>query len=155
MSNPCKISPVLKKSVRKLCFQSYHNHSKGCPNWNNSDLCPPKAPLLGAVIDLRKSVWLAYNAFDFGAHVACMREKYPEWSDRQVECCLYWQGTARKQLRVRVATFLDGVTSKHHILYRPEACGVDITATMAAIGIEMEWPPKTVAYQVALIGTPV
>lgn len=39
-------------------------------------------------------------------------------------------------------------------IYVPEACGVDVTATMKLIGIDLEWPPVNVAYQVALVGTP-
>jgi len=31
---------------------------------------------------------------------------------------------------------------------------VDVTATMASLGIKLEWPPVKVAYQVALVGTP-
>ena len=34
----------------------------------------------------------------------------------------------------------------------PEAAGVNVTATMASIDIDLEWPPVTVAYQVALAG---
>jgi hypothetical protein len=36
----------------------------------------------------------------------------------------------------------------------PEACGVDVTATMASIGVALEWPPVSTAYQVALVGSP-
>jgi hypothetical protein len=32
----------------------------------------------------------------------------------------------------------------------PEAHGLNVTATMKSIGIELEWPPKTVTYQIAL-----
>jgi hypothetical protein len=34
----------------------------------------------------------------------------------------------------------------------PEAMGVVVTETMANVGIKLEWPPKTVTYQVALAG---
>jgi predicted metal-binding protein len=154
------VIPVLDKSVRSLCVKPYPNHPKGCPNWNKKEGCPPKAKLLGDIFDLAKSVYLVYNRFDFGSHVERMRERHPEWSQRQVECCLYWQGTARKQLRAQVEEFLVEayntqplhVFSQLHQLHCPEACGVDITATMKSIGIDMEWPPKTVTYQVALVG---
>jgi hypothetical protein len=80
-----------------------------------------------------------------------MKAKHPTWSQRQLECCLYWQGKARKQLRLRVEAFLKNNGSKA-VLYCPEACGVDITETMRSIGVELEWPPKIYTYQVALIG---
>jgi hypothetical protein len=34
----------------------------------------------------------------------------------------------------------------------PEAMGVDITSTMSSIGIELEWPPKNITYQVSIAG---
>jgi len=153
-SEVVQVVPVIDKSMRVLCKLAYPNHPKGCPNWNKKDTCPPKAPLLESVIILSEPVYLAYNAFDFGGHVKRMKDKHPNWSDRQTECCLYWQGTARKQLRQRVESFLADFPYPQclEVLYCPEACGVNITATMQSIGITMEWPPKTVAYQVALIG---
>jgi hypothetical protein len=111
--------------------------------------------MLGEILDLTRQVYAVYNAFDFGSHVARMRGKHPEWSNRQVECCLYWQGTARVQLREQVVAFFGTAAGRSMIgvvLDCPEACGVDVTATMRLIGIELEWPPKTVAYQVALVG---
>jgi hypothetical protein len=77
-----------------------------------------------------------------------MRDRHPDWS-RQVECCLYWQGTARKQLESEIQLFY---TQHPHFLATrcPEAMGVNITATMAGIGVELEWPPVTRTYQVAL-----
>ena len=54
---------------------------------------------------------------------------------------------------MRVESFLnaeDNLVS----LFCPEGCGVDLTATMATLGIRFEWPPVTRAFQVALVGTP-
>ena len=36
--------------------------------------------------------------------------------------------------------------------YRPEAGGVDVTATMKKIGVNLEWPPEHMVYLVALVG---
>ena len=76
---------------------------------------------------------------------------------RQLECCLYWQGTARKQLRQEITEF-----RKHHpafkaykVVERPEAMGLNVTATMASIGHELEWPPHHWVYKVAFAGWPV
>jgi hypothetical protein len=82
-----------------------------------------------------------------------MREKHPDWSERQLRCCLYWQGTARAALRRKIEAFLAGQPGLLAITC-PEACGVDVTATMSSLGIELEWPPVSVAYRVALVGTP-
>jgi hypothetical protein len=94
---------------------------------------------------------VVYNRFNFAAHVREMRRRHPEWSKRQTECCRYWQPTARKQLREELERFgCEGL----RVILAPEACGVNVTATMAAVGVELEWPPKKVACQVALVGTP-
>lgn len=83
-----------------------------------------------------------------------MKAIHPGWSQRQVECCLYWQGTARKQLRAEIDIFAFSITQYIiQILTRPEANGVNVTATMKTVGIELEWPPNKKAYQVALAGT--
>jgi hypothetical protein len=34
----------------------------------------------------------------------------------------------------------------------PEALGLNVTATMRMIGIDLEWPPREFTYQVALAG---
>jgi len=36
--------------------------------------------------------------------------------------------------------------------FSDEANGVNVTATMKKIGIELEWPPREYAYQVAVLG---
>ena len=155
-----QVIPVFDESVRKLCPESYPNHKDGCPNWNKRAICPPQAPLLGDTIDLSLAVWAVWNVFDFGGHVARMRKNHPDWSQRQLECCLYWQNTARKQLRGDISKLLSllerGLVAQRLVtLICPEGCGVNVTATMASIGIALEWPPKTVTYQVALVGMPV
>ncbi len=76
------------------------------------------------------------------------------WSERQLACCLYWQGTARKALRELLRWFLHRSGKGLCVIACPEAAGVNITATMKSIGVELEWPPRTVTYQVVLAGTP-
>lgn len=151
------VQPVCDPSViRSLCQKRYPGHPKGCPNFGKRLTCPPAARLLGEIIDLAKPVWAIWNAFEIGRHAARMQQRHPNWSDRQCYCCLYWQGTARKALKGHIRAFLN-----HHRGFRrkiitcPEACGCNVTATMKTIGIELEWPPRAIAYQVALVGTPV
>ena len=145
-------SLVIDKSVRGLCLKPYPGHPKGCPNFNKKDGCPPQAKMIGDIIDLDKPTYVIYNQYDFGKHLAKMRANNPNWSQRQLECCLYWQGSARKQLKEKIAK----VKSKYpqlEINMCPEACGVNITETMRSLGIELEWFPKNYAYQVAVAGT--
>ena len=148
------VAPVLDPAVRKACRLPYPGHPRGCPNWGKRADCPPRAALLPDVLDLSNPVYVAYTSFDLGAHVERMRARHPDWSDRKLRCCLYWQGTARKALWKKIEAFLEtrpGLLA----LTCPEACGVDVTASMALIGVKLDWPPMKLTYQVALIGTPV
>jgi len=142
---------IVDHSVRGLCPHPYPNHPKGCPNFNKNDRCPPRAPLIGAMLDLERETYVIWNIFDFAGHVLRMHSKHPDWTPRQLANCLYWQPTARKALRIEVDKFL----AKHsgmQAIYTPEAMGVNITETMRTIGIELEWPPRTVTYQIAVAG---
>jgi len=143
-----EVKPVVDYGVRALCARPYHGHPKGCPNYGKRACCPPCAPKIENTLDLSKPVFAIFNVFDFGSHVARMRAKHPNWTDRQCACCLYWQGTARKHLREKVAQ-VRGL----RIISTPEAQGVNLTATMRTAGIELEWPPVKMAYQIVLAGT--
>lgn len=83
-----------------------------------------------------------------------MREKHPQWSKRQIECCLYWQPKAKKELKGQVKMFLSDRPDKV-VVWIPERTGVNVTATMKSIGIELQWPPVTKTYQVVIAGTSV
>jgi len=150
------VKPVVDYSVRGLCTSAYPNHPKGCPNHGKSDRCPPAAPRIEDFMDLGQSVYLIWNRYPFGEHVRRMRVKHPEWSQRQLECCLYWQGTARKQLKSHAAAFALDISDKGLDRLRmtgcPEGMGVNMTATAAQAGIALEWPPRRFAHQLALAG---
>jgi hypothetical protein len=150
------VQPVIDYSVRGLCAKPYPRHPKGCPNHGRRETCPPAAPLFDVVYDLSRPVIAVWNVFDLEAHVAKMRAKHPGWSQAQLVNCLYWQGTARKQLRYMVSDAMvharvhggSGVTGETC----PEAMGVNVTATMRLLGVDLEWPPVTKTVQVALLG---
>lgn len=91
-----------------------------------------------------------WTTFPFGKHVTKMQFKHPEWSKRQLECCLYWQGTARKELRAEVGRFVLETSEKWLVFFIPEAHGVNVTATMAALGHSLEWPPVHMTHHVAI-----
>jgi predicted metal-binding protein len=146
-----QVVPVIDAKMRSLCKKPYPNHPKGCPNFGSKEGCPPDAKMFGQVFDLAQPVCAVVNRFDLGAHRERMRAKHPNWSQRQLDCCLYWQNTARNQLELRVDAFLldhPGYTAT----YCPEAMGVNVTATLAAVGVRLEWPPDKWAHHVALVG---
>lgn len=154
------VVPVVDAKVRGLCPRPYPLHPKGCPNFNHKDGCPPQAPMIGEVLNLSKPVWAIWNGFNFAGHVAKMREAHPDWSERQLACCLYWQPKARGMLRAEIRRFWEQVGDSQigdldvaRTVTCPEACGVNLTATMMSIGTVLEWPPKTTAYQIVLAGS--
>lgn len=147
------VNLIVDNRVRGFCRKPYPGHPKGCPNWNKRATCPPQAPKIQDVLDLSKPVYCLINSFDLGAHVSRMKERHPKWSMRQARCLLYWQGTARKQLRGHINAFLEE-HSDMVVLTCPEACGVDVGSTVKSLGIELDWPPQSTVYQIAVAGEP-
>jgi len=91
-------------------------------------------------------VGIRFNLLSWVTH---LRRKHPNWSERQLRCCLYWQGKVRKRLREECKkTQNDGQI----ILYNPEANGVDVFKTCETIGIELERNPKEFVWKIAIIG---
>lgn len=146
-----RVKPVINPEVRELCLTPYPGHPKGCPNYGQRSSCPPQAPMLGKILDLSLPIYAIWNVYSLEEHVVRMKAKHPDWSERQLYCCLYWQGRARKELKENIQRFLQ-VKPGCIVLTCPEACGVDVTATMKLIGIELDWPPREEAYQIALAG---
>ncbi len=148
-----RVIPVIDHSVRLLCLKTYYNHPRGCPNFNKKKGCPPGAPLFEDVFDLSKPVYAIFNKFDLRSHIYRMADRNPHWTEHQLRCVLYWQGKARKQLKEKIDLFMFEHQEVDVVETCPEAMGVNVTATMAVVGIILEWPPVRVAYQVALAGT--
>jgi predicted metal-binding protein len=161
-----RVNPVIDDRVRGLCTRPYPGAPRGCPNFGKKFGCPPHAPLFQNVFDLERPIYAVINIFDFEGHVARMKAKHPDWTDKQAGCSRYWQSTARKDHMEKIKEFLGehqeytvctawykGAPPMKRILYSaPEAMGIDVTKTLRNAGIELEWPPKTVARQVALAG---
>lgn len=152
MKGIIEVKPVIIRPVHSLCVRPYPDHDNGCPNYGKKKGCPPGVPMFDKFYDLSKPVYAIYNVFDFKGHVDRMKEKHPDWSKRQIECCLYWQGTARKELKERVEIFRRLTARRYVVNTVPEAMGVNVTETMKRVGVELEWPPVNVAYQIAMAG---
>jgi hypothetical protein len=133
----------------------YPGHPNGCPNFGKRAECPPKAPHIETILDLAKPIDAVWVRFNLAEHAARLRAKHPNWSERQTRCCLYWQPLVRKQLRAAIAehALAHGLPTDLIALAIPEACGVDLTRTMAQIGIHLEWPPIEWVYKIAIVGT--
>lgn len=156
MVEPCLAKEiVIDYSVRKLCLRPYPNHPHGCPNYGKKPTCPPLSPKIEDVFDMSRLVFVVWVTFDFAAHREKMKAKHPTWTQRQIDCCLYWQGGVRKKLRAEIARALSCFqdSSEYVAFDCPEALGVNVTATMKNLDIKLEWPPETIVYKVALFGT--
>lgn len=146
-----KVIPVIDAAVRQLCCKPYPNHPKGCPNHGCRPTCPPEARLwFDVVCRVDFATWLFWTRFDIAAHRERMKLKHPQWSRRQLDCCLYWQNTARKPLRDYFKVYWQ--MPNFFWTMCPEAMGVNVTQTMHEIGVELEWPPEKWAYQIAMGG---
>jgi predicted metal-binding protein len=139
--------------TRLLCIKPYVGHPRGCPNFGKIDRCPPRAPLWFDVYDRFEPCFAIYTLFEISLHVAKMSERHPDWSERQVRNCLYWQGTARKDLKQQLLKFYL-THPEYEFETTPEAMGINVTATMAAAGVTIEWPPRSFVTLVALAGIP-
>jgi hypothetical protein len=145
------LPPIIDYSMRALCRKPYELHKMGCPNFAKKAGCPPGAPLWDKYFDMTQKYALIINVFPIGDHVKKMENLHPGWSDRQLYCCLYWQGTARKRLEGRIKQF-QFEYPEFTVTRCPEAMGVNVTETLKSAGIELEWPPRVWAYQIAMAG---
>jgi len=131
------------------CELPYPGHKKGCPNYGKG--CP--LPKVDVYFDLTMPHWFAIHRFDLKAHVERMRDKHPEWSDRQCRCVLYWQNGVRKSLNIECSDF---ILQHRGLVYHkiPEAMGVNVILTMKIIDQQIIIKPIDEVCKVALIGSP-
>jgi len=148
-----KINPQeipLIKNPDKLCCKSYPNHSGGCPNYNKKEGCPPNLCGLEELFDFNQDMFVIYSEFDIGKHARKMKKMHPNWTDKQIYCCLYWQPRARKFHREELQNYKG--KKINYISNSPEAYGVNVTSLMRKIGVELEWPPRKITRIVSLGG---
>src|SRR5512145_2473878 len=134
-----QVVPVVTRRMRALCVQPYPLHPKGCPKYGKCDSCPPKIRFLEDYFDMSQPLWAIWNVYPIGEHVQKMRATHPDWSERQLSCVLYWQPTARKQLEAEIASF-KRAHPELAVTRCPEAMGLNVTETLASVGIVLEWP---------------
>jgi len=142
---------MITESTRDWCKMSYPNHPKGCPNYNKNELCPPKCKLLHQIFDSTKPLYLAITIFDLEGHVARLRRVHPDWSDRQLICCLYWQSRVRSKQKddVRIFMLSSGCTEWTD---RPEAMGLNVIYTLNKLDIPIRPQIGSRVYKVAMVG---
>ena len=128
---------VINKSTSEWCKLPYPGHKKGCPNYGKSDRCPPECKHLGVYFDLSKPMYLIHSEFDLAGHALIMKNKHPNWSDRQCRCVLYWQSRSRKQLKERISAVMP-ILLVDFVTTTMEAMGVNVYATARLSGLNLE-----------------
>ena len=140
---------IIDYRARTWCTLPYYGHPKGCPNYNKSPKCPPQVERVEDYFDLSQKHWFAIVDFDLGAHKQKMKKLHPNWTEHQLKCVLYWQGSVRKRLKELCESFLfDGVV--YNTI--PEAMGVHVINTMQKLGFDIQRQVTKKVYKVALIG---
>lgn len=138
---PYWIVPVKKlihnKKVPEWCRLPYQRHPKGCPNYGKKNVCPPQAPYITDVIDIKKPMYLVFSEFNLEAHMDKMKARHPTWSEAGLRNVLYWQKTSRKQLKERTG-IAKGLLKTNVVIYLPEAAGVHVYATAFHSGLKLE-----------------
>ena len=129
------------------------------PVFDPVDHCPPKVQLYSDIWQVDGPFYAIWSIFDLAVHVRHMRFRHPNWSERQLRNVLYWQGRARAKLRMQIlfareqlARDVPDIEERLLAEMTPEALGVNVTATMKSIGIDLPWPPVDFVYHVALAG---
>jgi len=138
---------VIDLRARNWCKLPYPDHPKGCPNYNKRESCPPLVALFEDKIE--PPYILVGVKFNLDKWVKRMKEKHPEWSDRQARCCLYWQGKVRKILR---KTCENICREDELIIYNPEGMGVHVFETCRRLGIKLKRNPRDMIWKIAIIG---
>ena len=138
--------------AREWCKIPYEGHPNGCPNWNRNPHCPPNVPIITDVFDLTKPLWFSIVEFNLLQHRTNMAIKHPNWSEKQCNCCLYWQNGVRKQLKMQCRNALrDNLGSIYTLI--PEAMGINVFKTARNIGIILKRNPRDIIIKIALIGS--
>lgn len=123
--------------VQDMCGWPYPGHPKGCPNYNKYPDCPPNTPYVTDLFNVKASMFLVFSEFDLAGHVAKMKTKHLNWTDKQARCVLYWQPRSKKQMRERVKLFLKESNCNQWHFYS-EALGVNMYATASLSGLKLE-----------------
>lgn len=130
------------------CKLPYPGHPKGCPNFPD---CIKERSSFEKITSYDYTKWFAViEEFDLKAHAKKMKDKHPNWSERQCRCLLYWQGGVRKRLFEKAHKVVRPF-SNDIILNIPEAHGINIFETMEKVGVKISRKPDKVI-KVMLIG---
>lgn len=151
---PIGINIVIDKRAKEWCKLSYPDHPKGCPNFGKKIGCPPNTPDWEDVT--KPPYYVVAIRFNLAVWIRIMKTKHKEMSDRQAQCCLYWQGAVRRKLREKCKQQIAFMKSLHPNLkafYCPEAMGVHVFETCYKNGLRLMKNPERygVVWKIAIL----
>jgi hypothetical protein len=145
-----KLKKIIKyNNINKWCKLPYPAHPNGCPNYNKKKTCPPKALSFEKLI--KPPFTLVAVKFNLKEHIKKMKQKHPNWTDKQARCVLYWQNKVNKQLR-ELSEKTAAKIPNSMILHMPEANGVNLFETCKKVGLILEPNPQNILWKMSIIG---
>jgi len=132
------------------CKLPYPNHPSGCPNYGKRKTCPPFSKEINELIE--PPYYLVIRSFDIEAQVKKMKDRHPEWSERQCRNLLYWQKGVVKKLKEEAKAFIESQDDDLLLVEIPEANGVNVFKTCENIRIILERNPRKIVIKIMLIG---
>lgn len=148
-----RVYPVIDNRVFDYCRMPYNENRKGCPNYGISEKCPPKAGRYDENYRIDSPIYAIIGNYNLEEHVEKMKLLHPDWSERQLRCVLYWQGSARKQLWNEANKWLDD-HPEYEATQCPEGQGVNVIRTLSAVGVRLIFPPKKIVNLVVFAAIP-
>lgn len=139
--------------TRDWCKLPYDGHKKGCPNHCNSDTCPPNVEYKPKLPDKLK---ILVCKFDMKKYVNSMSMLHPDWTEKQLRCVLWWQGSIKKIMKDKISEDKLNPT----IIYGSgsgfggpsmEAIGINVILTLKKLHIPIKAKPTDTVYMAALL----
>ncbi len=142
---------ICDPAIQRLCLHPYFNHSNGCPKYGKKIDCPPQADFF---LDLfGEKVYVAAVIFDFKEYLNLKKKQHLDWTDRALRNSRHWQNHLKSEIKKFIFGELFVGDFGDSVIFNPEAMGVNVTQTCENAGLKLEWPPRKIVCQVALIGT--
>ena len=138
---------VVDRKFQGMCCLPFYGHPNGCPNFGKKHGCPPNSFLETEFLDFSRDMYVIYTKFDITSFSRKMLEMHHKSKNYPRQLCnpRRWQPHTRK-LHNENINYFHNLHNSMYLDNSPEARGVNVTALMKTIGIELDWnwPPKQI-----------
>jgi len=141
------VEPLMLECRRHECKKAYPGYKRGCPNYGKRPDCPPLAPHFADLY--HGQVRIVACVFDFAQYFRWRQSLRSTWTAKALRNPRHWQGHLRSAMNKHLKTMT--LKDDEEFILNPEAQGIDVTATCAAAGLQLEWPPINNVCRVAMI----